>query len=189
MAEIRRLAELDAVLLRELICGYTTTAVYAVTKAETPELTRIELRLQPLDRPLEKRYPEPDEAEVARYAALAAEGHCFGAFAEGRCVGIALTEPQAWNRSLWVHELHVAPERRGRGLGRGLLEAAGAHARELGMRCVECETQTTNTAAIAFYRAMGFTLDGVDLSLYTNEDRERGEVAVYMKLAIGGRQG
>ncbi len=189
MTEIRRLTTLDAELLRRLIAGYTTTAVYAVAKVETPELTRIELRLEQLDRPLVKRYPALGESEVAHYAALATEGHCFGAFVEERCVGIALTEPQLWNRSLWVQELHVAEEQRGHGLGRRLIEAAFAHARDLGMRCVVCETQSTNAAAIAFYRALGFALDGVDLSYYSDEDRELGEVAVFMKRAVATHGG
>lgn len=184
MDEIRRLHMLDAGLLRGLIVGYTTTAVYAVTKEETTELTRIELRLESLERPLVRRYPPLGEAEVARYAALAAEGHCFGAFADGRCVGLALTEPQAWNRSLWVQELHVAEVHRGRGLGRRLLAATVEHARSLGMRCVVCETQAANVPAILFYRAVGFAVEGVDLSYYSNEDRERGEVAVFMKWAV-----
>jgi GNAT superfamily N-acetyltransferase len=116
--------------------------VYVVAKEETAELTRIELRLEQLERPLVKRYPPLGEAEVARYAALAAEGHCFGAFADGRCMGIALTEPREWNRSLWVQELHVTEGHRGCGLGRRLLERAVEHARTLRMRCVVCETQS-----------------------------------------------
>lgn len=44
-----------------------------------------------------------------------------------------------------------------------------------------CETQTTNTPAIQFYRALGFVIDGLDLSLYTNHDREHGEVAIFIR--------
>jgi hypothetical protein len=32
-----------------------------------------------------------------------------------------------------------------------------------------------------FYRSMGFTLDGIDLSLYSNDDYPDGEVAIFMK--------
>lgn len=99
-------------------------------------------------------------------------------------MGIALTEPQAWNRSLMVHELHVAPEYRGQGFGRRLVKSAAAHGRAMGVRCAVCETQSANVPAIRFYRAMGFGLEGVDLSLYTNHDRERGEVAILMKLLL-----
>jgi ribosomal protein S18 acetylase RimI-like enzyme len=99
-------------------------------------------------------------------------------------MGIALTEPREWNRSLWVQELHVTEGHRGCGLGRRLLERAVEHARTLRMRCVVCETQSSNVPAIRFYRALGFALEGVDLSYYTNEDRMRGEVAVFMKRVV-----
>lgn len=45
MGEIRRLLALDATLVGALVTGYITTAVYEVTRVETPELTRFELRL------------------------------------------------------------------------------------------------------------------------------------------------
>jgi ribosomal protein S18 acetylase RimI-like enzyme len=47
-----------------------------------------------------------------------------------------------------------------------------------------CETQNTNAPAIAFYRRVGFELDGIDLSYYSNEDVTQGEVALFMKLRL-----
>jgi ribosomal protein S18 acetylase RimI-like enzyme len=44
-----------------------------------------------------------------------------------------------------------------------------------------CETQDTNQPAIAFYRAVGFEIEAVDLSYYTNHDLAGGEVAIFMK--------
>jgi ribosomal protein S18 acetylase RimI-like enzyme len=52
------------------------------------------------------------------------------------------------------------------------------------MRSIVLETQTTNVPAIAFYRACGYALQGIDLSFYGNDDLQRGEVAVFMKKAI-----
>jgi ribosomal protein S18 acetylase RimI-like enzyme len=46
---------------------------------------------------------------------------------------------------------------------------------------IVCETQNTNVPAIRFYRALGFTVDGIDVSLYTNDDLARGEVALFLK--------
>jgi ribosomal protein S18 acetylase RimI-like enzyme len=43
-----------------------------------------------------------------------------------------------------------------------------------------CETNT-NVPAISFYRQVGFSMDGVDLSYYTNRDLTDGEVAIFMK--------
>jgi hypothetical protein len=38
--------------------------------------------------------------------------------------------------------------------------------------------------AIRFYHALGFTLDGVDISFYSNDDLARGEIAVFMKKGV-----
>jgi ribosomal protein S18 acetylase RimI-like enzyme len=181
MLEIRPLRTLDGDLPSRLIVGYTSAAVYEVAKVETPEYTRIELQLVQLAQPFVKRYTHLDAPTVQHYGDLATQGHSFGAFVDEQCVGIALAEPQTWNLSLVVQELHVAPAFQGRGVGRRLMDAVASHGHALGMRCLVCETQTTNVPAIQFYRALGFTLDGVDLSFYTNHDRERGEVAVFMK--------
>ena len=54
-------------------------------------------------------------------------------------------------------------------------------ARTAGLRALAVETQNTNVAAIHFYRSCGFTLEGIDLSYYTNTDLEDGEIAIFLK--------
>ena len=184
MVVIRPLPSIDASLLERLITGYTSTETYHVTRAETADTIRFELRLVALEQPFVKRYPPLDSTELQRYRDLAAAGHAFCAFDGETCVGIALCEPQRWNSSLSILEFHIAPECRGQGAGRALMAAVEAHARDEGLRCLVCETQTTNVPAIRFYRALGFTVDAVDVSLYANDDIERGEVAVFMKKRI-----
>jgi ribosomal protein S18 acetylase RimI-like enzyme len=184
MADIRPLSSIDASLLERLITGYTSSETYRVTRTETPDTIRFELQLTTLEQPFVKRYPPLAATELQCYRDLAAAGHAFGAFEGGTCVGIALCEPQRWNSSLSVWEFHIAPECRGQGAGRALMAAVEAHARDERLRCVVCETQTTNVAAIRFYRALGFAVDAVDVSLYTNADIERGEVAVFLKKRI-----
>ncbi|HEY7343469.1 MAG TPA: GNAT family N-acetyltransferase [Ktedonobacterales bacterium] len=184
MVVIRPLPSIDASLLERLITGYTSTEMYRVTRDETPDTIRFELRLTTLEQPFVKRYPPLDSAELQRYRDLAAAGQAFGAFEGETCIGIALCEPQRWNSSLTVWEFHIAPKHRRQGVGRALMAAVEAHARDEGLRCLVCETQTTNVPAIRFYRALGFTIDAVDVSLYANDDIERGEVAVFMKKRI-----
>jgi ribosomal protein S18 acetylase RimI-like enzyme len=53
--------------------------------------------------------------------------------------------------------------------------------KESGLRTIVCETQNTNVPAIKFYRKVGFMIDGVDLSYYTNDDWPDGEIAIFMK--------
>ena len=55
-----------------------------------------------------------------------------------------------------VHDLAVAPQFRGRGIGRALLEAVAADARQLGCCKVTLEVRADNAKAIGLYRRVGF---------------------------------
>jgi hypothetical protein len=112
MVVVQPFRELDEHLLKRLIVGYTTSAVYQVSKTETSEHTSFELRLVPLEHPLVKQYQHLDAETVQRYINMARQGHSFGAYVDDECVGIALTEPHTWNASLWIQEFHVAREYR-----------------------------------------------------------------------------
>jgi ribosomal protein S18 acetylase RimI-like enzyme len=179
--EIRLLEHLTAALVNDLIVGYTTSALYAASKEETPEYTRFELRLVPLAQPISKGYPALTTETLDQYQTMARQGHSFGAFVEDRCIGLALNEAHRWNASLWVQEFHIAAAYQGQGIGRRLMERVIQHAQEQGLRCVVCETQTTNVPAIGFYRALGFALDGIDISYYSNQDLEHQEIAIFLK--------
>jgi len=88
--------------------------------------------------------------------------HILLAYDGDRAVGIALcfrgfSSFQA-RPLLNVHDLAVLPERRGRGIGRLLLEAVAAKARALGCCKLTLETQEHN-AARRLYESVGFTRD------------------------------
>jgi GNAT superfamily N-acetyltransferase len=57
----------------------------------------------------------------------------------------------------YLEELYVVPERRGRGLGRALLEAAMELAKERGAAHIDLGTSEDDTAALALYESAGFT--------------------------------
>jgi ribosomal protein S18 acetylase RimI-like enzyme len=57
----------------------------------------------------------------------------------------------------YLQELYVAPARRGRGVGRALLEATIAAAREAGATAIDLNTGETDSAARALYESLGFT--------------------------------
>jgi len=181
MVEIRNLAEVDADSLKRLVTGYVSNARYAVSKTEWDDRAVIGLERVGLERPYVKRYPPPDEETVQRYAEVVQNGLSVGAYEGQQLVGIAIAEPQRWNRSLWVWEFHVVEGHRGRGIGRQMMERLVERGRAAGLRIVVCETQNTNVPAIQFYRRVGFRLEGIDLSYYSNEDWPGGEVAVFMK--------
>ncbi len=56
-----------------------------------------------------------------------------------------------------LQELYVAPAQRGQGIGRALLEAAMAAAREAGATGIDLNTGETDTAARTLYESSGFT--------------------------------
>jgi ribosomal protein S18 acetylase RimI-like enzyme len=73
-----------------------------------------------------------------------------------------------------LRELYVAPELRGRGIGRGLLEATMDAARERGATGIDLNTGETDTAARALYESCGFTNregapDGPSMLFYERE--------------------
>jgi len=61
-------------------------------------------------------------------------------------------------RGLWLEDLFVRPEHRGRGIGRALLEALAATARARGYGRFEWSVLDWNASAIGFYERMGATI-------------------------------
>lgn len=179
------LREVSTEDVRRLVLGYESKQRYEVRKTEDPGSVEIALVLTDLAEPFVKRFATSD-VMVEWYQSLLTDGFSFGAWDSERLVGLALAERRDWNESAMVWELHVEETSRGRGVGRRLLEHVEEAARGAGLRTVVCETQTPNVAAIQFYRTCGYELEGVDLSYYSNEDVERGEVALFMKKRVSG---
>lgn len=181
MIAIRPLPRFDAERFQAIASGYTTAAIYRVTWADGPEQVTFALTRAQLPAPQEFRYPFSDE-DFAHYRAIVPGEYCFAAYDGEEVVGVAIAEVQGWNNVLWVWDFHVAQAYRGRGIGRRLMDVLVEKATSAGLRAIICETQNTNTPAIDFYRAVGFALEGVDISYYTNEDMLPGHtVAVFMK--------
>jgi ribosomal protein S18 acetylase RimI-like enzyme len=75
--------------------------------------------------------------------------------------GLALLRfrPSLWKESLdcYLEDLYVVPERRGRGLGRALMEAAIELARDRGAADMHLGTSEDDVAARALYESLGFS--------------------------------
>ncbi len=74
--------------------------------------------------------------------------------------GIAVLRfrPAIWSDALecYLAELYVVPDRRGRGLGRALMEAAIELARQKGADHMDLGTSEDDVAARALYESLGF---------------------------------
>ena len=181
MISIQPLTQLDPTDLKRVRRGYTSHGIYVVTYTESASGTAINLQFVTLKEPYIKRFDDCDTETLQQYDRAFNHGYSFGAHDDGLLVGLLIAEPHEWNRSLWVGEFHVAETHRCMGIGRRLMECAAAKATRADLRTIVCETQNTNATAITVYRSLGFRIEGIDISYYSNSDYPDGEIAVFMK--------
>lgn len=147
-----------------------TVAVRPATTADLPALRELLVRIaaEPDD---ERHVPiEPHEVDVllAGFEQLIASP---GAAPSAMFVAVAGDAPVGWvtmrgsDRHRIRHQcaLGIAVDRahRGRGVGRALMAAAIAWAREARLDRVELRVMTRHRAAVALYEKMGFVHEGV----------------------------
>ena len=101
------------------------------------------------------------EVLTDRSRRLLANGEMTVLLAGERPDGLALVRfrPSIWTESLdaYLEELYVVPDRRNRGIGRALVEAAMKTVRDLGAGRMEVATSEDDTAARALYERCGFS--------------------------------
>jgi ribosomal protein S18 acetylase RimI-like enzyme len=106
----------------------------------------------------------PMEASRAFVAKVIEDGgvHLVAVDAAGAVVGWCDVERRTTEGFRHVGRLGIGmlPEVRGRGLGRRLMQAALAAARERGMERIELEVFASNARAIALYEGLGFVREG-----------------------------
>jgi ribosomal protein S18 acetylase RimI-like enzyme len=104
--------------------------------------------------------PTPD-ALAHRLRSLVADGDTVVLLAGEPPVGVAVLRLRGaiWSAGLecYLAELYVVPERRGRGIGRALMEAALLEARERGAETMEIGVDEPDLAARRLYESVGFT--------------------------------
>jgi ribosomal protein S18 acetylase RimI-like enzyme len=96
--------------------------------------------------------------------------------------GFAAVGLEPWNQRARLWHLFVDQRARRRGAARALIGAAVAWAVAQHARQLWLETQDTNCAAITAYERLGFTIVGLDRSLYANPPAE--ETAVFMSRSL-----
>ncbi len=181
MLEVQTLTQITAEDLARIASGYTSDRHYVVDYRDTATHMSFELVLAKRNPLYVKVYDHFDDATVQRYAQMLESKFSFGAFDDHQLVGLLIGEPHHWNHSVAVWEFHVAETYRRQGIGRRLMDAVAEQARRANFRILVCETQNTNAPAIQAYRKLGFRVEGVDISYYSNADYPDGEVAIFMK--------
>ena len=160
----------DCASLLELDTAFITDRIYTLAATEA-SFTLVERAVTP---PLRKHFSLAEELGEDR---LWQQG--FVAVADGAIVGFAAVRYEAWSRRAAIWHLYVAPAQRGRGIGQALLTAVTDYARSVEARCLWLETSSVNYPAIQFYRRMGFTWCGLDLTLYARDGEAAGETALF----------
>jgi ribosomal protein S18 acetylase RimI-like enzyme len=105
--------------------------------------------------------PTPGPAAIAkRMKVLLATEETVVLLADGsKGLAVLRFRPSIWEEALecYLAELYVAPNERGRGLGRALMEAAMGHARDKGATYMDLGTSEDDVAARALYESLGFS--------------------------------
>lgn len=160
--------------------GFETNYKYEIKKEENNGEVRISLKPRLLDKTFRKEWPHLEE-DMAWYNEIIGHGYSLGAYAGDRLVGVVITEMRSWNNTLWIADIMIAEDHRGMHIGSKLIHGLTTLAAANNVRVIALETQSNNMPAINFYKKMGFDIEGLDLSLYTNDDVEKDEIALYMK--------
>lgn len=163
----------DVTGIAALDTGFETDLIY--TAEAGPEGVR--LTIERLPSPVSKRFPLNDLDGEPPWS------HAWVVEDGGRIVGFAAASYMAWNRRALLWHLYVDPARRGRGIGRRLIDAVHAYAADAGALRLWLETSNLNVTGVEIYRRLGFELCGLDLSLYDGTPAE-GEFALYMDRGI-----
>ena len=132
----------------------------AVRQADVADAAEVGHLLHDFNAEFHEETPGPD-AMAARMRELIGAGEATVLLAGAGPDGLAVLRfrPALESQALecYLAELYVVPDRRGKGLGRALMEAAMALARREGADYMDLGTSEADTAARALYESLGFT--------------------------------
>jgi ribosomal protein S18 acetylase RimI-like enzyme len=144
-----------------------------VRRATVADASAIGRLLHDFNTEYDEATPGP-EALAERIAELLAGGRTSVLLAGEGPDGLAVLRfrPSIWTPGLecYLAELYVVPDRRGRGLGRALMQAAIEHARAEGADYMDLGTSEDDVAARGLYESFGFS---------NREGRPDGPIQLY----------
>lgn len=89
----------------------------------------------------------------------------IGAYDGETCVGIAILQ-QAYFRHMYLYDLKVNADRRGQGIGAGLIAKCMDTAQQHGYAGIYTQGQDNNLSACLFYLKCGFVIGGLNTHVY-----------------------
>ena len=135
---------------------------------------------------VEERAAEPDTFWVKRISNPSGLSAAFGAFDGTELIGTVALEfsakPKTRHKAL-VIGMYTAPDVRGSGVGRALLDAVVAHARaKEGLLSLTLTVTEGNDPAINLYRGAGFQVFGVEPMAIHTPSGFKGKVHMWLSL-------
>ena len=118
-------------------------------------------------------YP-PDFDELNR------NGAAFGAYENDMCVGNIILKNGFFDY-MYVEDLRVSAQARGKGVGKALIRGALAEAVQRGYRGLYLQAQDNNLNACLFYLACGFQIGGFDNRVYAGT-KQAGKADIFFYL-------
>ena len=119
-------------------------------------------------------------ADIATRLIARDDGAKFGAFEGEQLVGIAGLQRETMAKlahKAYIWGVYVAPDARKHGVGRLLLERVLSHARDvLQVRQVNLGANSSNVAAIALYRSLGFEQFGLERNFMLLDGKLHDEI-------------
>jgi len=131
--------------------------VNLVVRREALESEAARTLIGALNAELSGTYPEPGATHFRLDGDDVGEGR--GAFVVAYMDGVAVgcgAVRKMEGETAELKRMYVAPEARGKGIGRAVLEALEAEARRLGVKTLLLETGIRQAAATAMYRSAGY---------------------------------
>jgi ribosomal protein S18 acetylase RimI-like enzyme len=174
MINIRKISKEEYPNGKKVIYQYSSEQYYDLSISDKENGWSINLVERNFEEKFEK-YMESDicDDSLPQMDYYIAEWH-------GQEVGFLSLYHEKWNNVLRIWDIYVEKSMQAQGIGSWLIDFAKNRGKELGVRAIVLETQTSNFPAIQFYRKHGFKLTGCDCLSYTNHDIEKKEVRIEM---------
>lgn len=163
--------------------GYTTSQIYVLRQETRGEAPTWSLRREELPGPYTKRYDGGDVSEwLDPYLETVPREAIRFFVAENRDepLGLITWQHVRWNNTVWLIDIRVQQGIRRQGVGSLLIERLSEEAGKLAVRGISVETQISNLPAINFYLRHQFRFVGFNDHLYTNQDMEKRDVALFL---------
>lgn len=116
------------------------------------------------------------------FAAMRENSTFIGAYDGERCVGLAIMQEYFFGY-MYLFDLKVNQNCRGRGVGAALIEKAKDVAREKGYRGIYTQGQDNNLSACLFYLKRGFRIGGLNTDVYRGTSQEgKSDILFYLDI-------